>query len=129
MYAHHFMFAGISFFTPYLGVLPELTLFAITMETSTPALEIMSTLRRVEGANKTVLAATQSVFAALFILTRVLLFGYGLLRSMLFWRVADEELLSALDDRLYGMIALQAVLNANSLMLSECVFVCRYYSQ
>ena len=107
MWVHHFMFACISFYTPYLGVLPELTLFALAMETSTPALEMMSIARCVEGFNGKALNLIKSVFALSFILSRVVLFGYGLFRSLLFWRDAEEQQFYGLADRVYGLIILQ----------------------
>jgi len=108
MWVHHIMFAAISTYTPYLNVLAELSLFAAGMEASTPALELMLTLRSVDGYD----AITQSiaiVFTVVFITTRVFWFGYGLMRSLSFWVDPEPEVLAGLGDRVGPMLCLQGL--------------------
>ena len=106
MWVHHIMFAGLSFGCPYLSVLPELTIFAISMEMSTPFLEPMLMLRSVHGYEKQV-DVVQALFAVVFIFVRVFFYGYGLFRSLTFWWVAPEAALLAVEDRKTVTITLQ----------------------
>lgn len=107
-WAHHLLFFALSIAVPYYLVLPELTIFAVAMEISTPFLDIMLTSREMEGYN-TVTTISTVLFALSFLVTRVGYFGYGLYRSLSFWQVASPEALAAVSDRINVVMTLQAL--------------------
>lgn len=108
VYAHHAIFCSIGFLCPYVFVLYELTLFALTMENSGPFLEIMLVFREIEG-HETLTSVGTVIFGVLFLLLRVGYFGYGLYRSLMFWQEPTTEVLDALGERVPFVIGIQII--------------------
>jgi len=103
MWIHHISFTVLGFACPYGYIFYELTLFALAMETSTPVLQLMLMLRAVQG-NEAIVGSLGSIFALLFFLTRILFFGFGIFRSLMFWTGAGPTV----GDRLSLAVVVQA---------------------
>ena len=81
---HHTLFLSLSILCQYVWGHGELTAFAVSMELSSPALDLMLVFRAVKGWEAAA-DAFGAVFALTFLLCRPLLFGFGLWRSLSFW--------------------------------------------
>lgn len=84
MWAHHLTFLALSLVCCYYYAVPEMSLYAMQQELSTPALLVMLTLRRVRGYGSAV-ALAQRAFAATFFLCRPVMFSLGMYRGLQLW--------------------------------------------
>lgn len=84
MYIHHTLFLLATIVGPYYNICPELILFTLAMECSTAPLNAMLVTRSLQGWEG-VAEAIAPLFAVSFLLFRVVLFGWGLWRSLAFW--------------------------------------------
>eukprot|EP00658_Telonema_sp_P-2_P030047 TRINITY_DN22764_c0_g1_i1.p1 TRINITY_DN22764_c0_g1~~TRINITY_DN22764_c0_g1_i1.p1 ORF type:complete len:205 (-),score=31.42 TRINITY_DN22764_c0_g1_i1:295-909(-) len=84
-FVHHAIFLSLSFLCPYVWGYSELTTFALCMELSTPALNMVLIFRSLQGW-ELMSDSFGALFAIQFLICRPLLFGLGLWRSAHFWR-------------------------------------------
>eukprot|EP00658_Telonema_sp_P-2_P045448 TRINITY_DN3340_c0_g1_i2.p1 TRINITY_DN3340_c0_g1~~TRINITY_DN3340_c0_g1_i2.p1 ORF type:complete len:302 (+),score=74.53 TRINITY_DN3340_c0_g1_i2:126-1031(+) len=117
-WAHHLMFCTIAVINPYFFTIYEATGFALAMEISSPALSAMIIFRSATGRMqllgstwdyREIETAAGLVFCPVFLVVRVLLFGYGLWRSVQVWFVQPESVMVALGSRASGAKLIQGI--------------------
>lgn len=116
---HHVIFLIPAIVGQYYHIMAELVVFAISMETSTPALAMMLLTRQVEGHERAV-AISGGIFSVLFLVIRIFVYGYGLARSWSFWVDPPSSALAELGEvgsgRRVAVVAMQAIFSAGWLL-------------